>query len=156
MENLIKIGKYRNYFRILFFSILFLSCDNERKTTSVNAEDTLYLQIVFEDFFQNDLLDLSINGEIILEKDSLNSGFSDGITNTMIRVFRQSGEYQITVHDKAIYIPAKDSLINVFIILNNKEFKFKINPKDGIYVGLNKKKDGTLRITQNITQPLYD
>jgi hypothetical protein len=134
MENLIKIGKYRNYFRILFFSILFLSCDNGRKTTSINAEDTLYLQIVFEDFFQNDLLDLSVNGEIILEKDTLNSGFSDGITDTIIRIFRQSGEYQITVHDKAIYLPVKDSVITIFIRLNNKEFKFQINPKDGIYV----------------------
>jgi hypothetical protein len=99
---------------------------------------------------------LSVNGEIILEKDTLNSGFSDGITDTIIRIFRQSGEYQITVHDKAIYIPIKDSVITIFIRLNNKEFKFQINPKDGIYVGLNKKKDGTLRITQNTSQRLYD
>ncbi|WP_312791705.1 hypothetical protein [Sphingobacterium sp.] len=156
MANLIKIDKYRNCFRILFFSIVFLSCNNDRKTASVNAEDTLYLQIVFEDFFQNDLLDLSINDEIILEKDTLNSGFSDGITSTIIRIFRQGEEYEITVHDKAIFIPIKDSLITIFIILNNKEFKFQINPEDGVYIGLNKKKDGSLRIAQSKTEPLYD
>ena len=144
------------YFLVFIFSIIFLSCNNDKKSPSFNTEDQLYLQVVFEDFFQNDLLDLWINNKKILEKDSLNSGFSDGITNTSILIFSKEGKYVIKVHDKTIFMPIKDSLIALTVILDSNNTKFQINPDNGIYVGLNKRKDGTLRITQSKIKPLYD
>ncbi|WP_448137598.1 hypothetical protein [Sphingobacterium siyangense] len=156
MYSLIKINRYRKYFGIFVFSIFLLSCNNARRNTPCNAEDKLYLRITFEDFFQNDLLDLWINDEKILEKDSLSSSFSDGMTNTAIYLYNREGKHIVKVHDNTISIPIKDSLVHISILLNNENIKFDVNPRHGIYVGLNKKKDGTLRIAQNEVQPLYD
>ncbi|MDR0262535.1 MAG: hypothetical protein LBJ04_04850 [Sphingobacterium sp.] len=144
------------YLGIFVFLTLLLSCNNDRRNSSFNAEDKLYLRIVFEDFFQNDLLDLWINDKKILEKDSLNSSFSDGVTNTAIYIYNREGKYIVKVQDNTISIPIKDSLVHISILLNNENIKFDINPRRGIYVGLNKKTDGTLRIAQNESQPMYD
>lgn len=156
MYSLIEIIRCMKCFGIFVFLMLLLSCNNDRRNSSLNAEDKLYLRIVFEDFFQNDLLDLWINDKKILETDSLNSSFSDGVTNTAIYIYSREGKQIVKVHDNTISIPIKDSLVHLSIQLNNKDIKFDINPRYGIYVGLNKKKDGTLRIAQNESQPLYD
>ncbi|MEH6307585.1 hypothetical protein RYH73_18180 [Olivibacter sp. CPCC 100613] len=137
--------------------VLVCSCGNANVSSSTdNERKELYMQIAFEDFFDNDVLDLYIDNKLVIQHDTLKSGFSDGVTNTVLNILKNKDLYTIDVHKQSIkYVPKNDKVL-VSVVLNGNKNDYQIDQHEGKYVGFSKKKDGSLEFRQNKQRPMYD
>jgi hypothetical protein len=136
---------------------LVYSCSNANISSKKDNEmKELYMQIAFEDFFDNDLLDLYIDNKLVIQRDTLKSGFSDGVTNTILNIFESKNGYVMDVHKHSIKYVPKDHMVLVSVVLNGNKTEYRIDQNEGKYVGFSKNKDGSLEFRQNKQKPLYD
>ncbi|MDM8176588.1 hypothetical protein FKG96_06235 [Olivibacter sp. LS-1] len=137
--------------------VLVCSCGNANVSSRTDDDGKeLYMQIAFEDFFDNDVLDLYIDNKLVVQHDTLKSGFSDGVTNTVLSILKSKDRYIIDVHKQSIeYVPKNDTVF-VSVVLNGNKNDYQIDQHKGKYVGFSKNKDGSLEFGQSEERPMYD
>ena len=128
-------------FVLLFFTFLAsgqnLRLENIKKSDEfieVQSDSVLYYDIIFGDYFSNDILDFFIDDSNIINGGKLDSGGSSGVTKIHLEIIYDGNNYFINIDsDKKIVDLKKDS--NLFkLIINGKENTFKINRNNGKYL----------------------
>lgn len=128
-------------FVLLFFTFLVsgqnLRLENIKKSDEfieVQSDSVLYYDIIFGDYFSNDILDFYIDDSNIINGGKLDSGGSSGVTKIHLEIIYDGNNYFININsDKKIVDLKKDS--NLFkLIINGKENTFKINRNNGKYL----------------------
>lgn len=102
------------------------------------------------------MLDLYIDNKLVIQQDTLKSGFSDGVTNTVLNIIESKNGYIINVHKRSVEYVPKDNMVFISVILNGNKKDYRIDQHEGKYVGFSKNKDGSLEFHQNKQKPLYD
>ena len=112
-----------------FFLFILFSCNTIKKTESVLCYD-----IIFGDYFSDDIIDLYIDNSLVIKDGKLNSAGSNGVTKIYLKIIYEGSNYFISINgDKTIIDLKKDS--NLFkLIINGKEKTFKINRNKGNYL----------------------
>lgn len=128
-------------FVLLFFTFLAsgqnLRLENIKKSEEfieVQSDSVLYYDIIFGDYFSNDILDFYIDDSNIINGGKLDSGGSSGVTKIHLGIIYDGNNYFINIDsDNKIVDLKKDS--NLFkLIINGKENTFKINRNNGKYL----------------------
>ena len=128
-------------FVLLFFTFLAsgqnLRLENIKKSDDfieVQSDSVLYYDIIFGDYFSNDILDFYIDDSNIINGGKLDSGGSSGVTKIHLEIIYDGNNYFINIDsDNKIVDLKKDS--NLFkLIINGKENTFKINRNNGKYL----------------------
>ena len=120
-----------------FASAQNLRLENIKKSDEfieVQSDSVLYYDIIFGDYFSNDILDFYIDDSNIINGGKLDSGGSSGVTKIHLEIIYDGNNYFININsDKKIVDLKKDS--NLFkLIINGKENTFKINRNNGKYL----------------------
>ena len=120
-----------------FASAQNLRLENIKKSDEfieVQSDSVLYYDIIFGDYFSNDILDFFIDDSNIINGGKLDSGGSSGVTKIHLEIIYDGNNYFINIDsDKKIVDLKKDS--NLFkLIINGKENTFKINRNNGKYL----------------------
>jgi hypothetical protein len=137
---------------IAVFSFMFLNCANFQKI----GNDILVFQIDFQDHFKNDIVDLSINGYEILSNNIITSEESIGKTDlTIVLTQHSKSEIAVLSQNKKMNIKYQD-ILYLKVKVNGVSNEFKLNQKNGKYIGLSKKDGNTLNIIQSVKKFAYD
>jgi hypothetical protein len=117
------------YLLISFSLFILFSCNTVKKTDSV-----IYYDIIFGDYFSDDIIDFYIDNSLIVKNGKLNSAGSSGITKIHVKIIYEGSNYFVyNGSDRKIVDLKKGS--NLFkLIINGKEKTFKINRNKGKYL----------------------
>jgi hypothetical protein len=129
----------------------FYSCNSIKSRNSANGE---FMYIVFNDFFKNEEIDLTICDCNIFRQVMANSN-EIGSTRIHVKGIYKKGSIFV-YNKKSIKCKSCDEkIIKIQININDKAQTFYVNLKNGKYIGFDKSKDG-VEILQ-ITKPFeYD
>ncbi|SKB90504.1 hypothetical protein [Macellibacteroides fermentans] len=129
---------------IFFIALMVFSC-------SANSQNMVYrcFEIDFQDFFKNDTVSLSVNHHQVFKNEILNSDFSTGITNVRVRVCFHKKRGLIVYESKSFEIDNLSQPIVLKVHINGVLNEYKINLKQGEYIGLSMKRSGGLNIYQS-------
>lgn len=115
-----------------------------------------YLEIDFQDFFENDTVSLTINQYLVFENKTLNSDFSTGITDVRVKIFRYKNEGFIKLGKDSITIGNLIDPITIYAIINGNKNEYKIDIEKGKYLGLCNKGGSNFQLYQSIEPFEYD
>ncbi len=120
-----------------FASAQNLRLENIKKSDEfieVQSDSVLYYDIIFGDYFSNDILDFYIDNTLIINNGKLNSTGSSGITKIHIKIIYEGSKSFININGNKKRIDLKKENNLFKLIINGKEKTFKINPKNGKYL----------------------
>lgn len=131
--------------KYLFFIVcIIMSC-----TVKSQKNMESYLEIDFQDYFQNDTVSLSIDKYLVFANMPLNSDFSTGITDIQVKIYKQRKGGFVKYGKSRIKIGNLTGLLNISVSLNGNKNEFKVDIAKGKYIGLSKKGDNNLRLYQS-------
>jgi len=133
----------------LIFSLQGHSINNKQKAKSI------LLDIMFQDFFKNDTLDLEINNISIVEKMALNSNTA-GFTHLHLDISQwNSNTLKISFLDKCKY-SSSSKKITLVLHLNGRERRIILDWHKGKFVGLSKKDVNDFYLMQQNVPFVYE
>ncbi len=120
-------------------------------------EPSLIFQIDFQDFFNKDIISLSINDKRIVENECITSEPSMGLTKLRIKCNKSNDQVLIQVLGKDYVQHLKlNRKINFKLELNGSKFTYKIDLLKGKYIGFSKRGSNQLYL-RHFQQPfMYD
>lgn len=145
----IKVGKNFNFLFLLL--TLFYGCHASNK-------DIMQLQITFEDGFENDIVNVHVNDVQVAFQDTLNSGFSDGVTSVVLKIMERGDDYVVINNEQEFKIGKSENNLSSFflrIILNTNQSEYVIDVEKGKYIGFRFENE-KLEMQQNREKPMYD
>ncbi len=150
-ENLIKVGKAIS---VSILSLIVYSCMAHK--TPINKE--VIYSVVFGDRFNNDKMDLSINGIGIFENVYLISDKSDGVTTKWVRVYQNNKYFHISSSEykglKKVNLPPNK--IQLEISYNGRIEEFELKRENGMYIVISDDGYGNLILNQSVHKPVFD
>lgn len=126
MVNLIKDNRNKVLF---IFLLICCSYNTLKKTDSI-----IHYDIIFGDYFSNDVMDFYIDNSLVVKNGYLDSKGSSGVTKIHLKITYENGKYFIDdgVEKKLFTLNKK---VNFFkLIVNGVEKSFKVYPKNGKYI----------------------
>lgn len=134
--------------KLFYFLLIFtLSCSS---STNILSNESILFKVDFQDFFINDTINLKLNDCPIVSGIILNSDNSLGVSNFRLAVYNKAdNNYRVTFSEKNIVCKGAGSNIWLNIELNGNLNKFKIDLKQGMYIGFSKKNKTSLSFFQS-------
>jgi len=115
----------------------------------------IFIDVMFQDYFKNDTVDLKVNNVSIVNRIVLNSNAA-GFTMFDVGISKwNAGLFKIDFLDKYKYCHSSDK-IKLVVKLNNKITLITIDRRKGKYVGINKNDDNTVYFRQQKDPFMYD
>lgn len=140
---------------LIVISLLF-SCSNTQK----NNQNKVLIFIEFQDFFENNAVDLSINNTPIFEEWHLTSSLDIGLTDVSIKIEQIENEnIAIAIRKDAIVKKRLDKIeneIRLDILVNNQSNHFVVKLTEGKYVGINASSEDQIKLVQSTDPFEYD
>lgn len=119
--------------------------------------DSSILEIHFQDFFVNDKVRLTINDCEVFRSLTLKSNELFGSTGLKV-IITKGGKTEILLSfltEKKV-CKSKGQTIKIVILVNDRENKFVVDPRNGKYVGFSKKNGDELIMLQSQLSFEYD
>lgn len=158
------------YIQFLLIILILTSCgENEKKNPeNVNEkfeestnekinDEELYLNIDFQDFFEEDKVSFLINNCLVFENRILTSDKIDGLADTFIRVKKENSVLGVSINDKKnIKCKTNSNIVTLTIYVNKVKNKFTLDLYRGKFIGLEKSEKNKLILNQSERQFEYD
>lgn len=144
---------------IIFFIICifgFNSCGISQNKITTN--DVLIFDIYFADHFENDTIDFSVNGKVLLTNCNLNSSPYD-LTRINIKIYKNNKINYAVINDDASNIAIEIKDINSFKLINKNHNVINTNlisTKEGRYIIYRGDDYGKIKLVQTTVQPGFD
>ncbi|OOQ62131.1 hypothetical protein BC343_03515 [Mucilaginibacter pedocola] len=119
--------------------------------------DSLYLNVLFGDWFKNDTVDVSINDSLIFKGAQLTSSII-GLAQPEILISKKKGRYFVhTSESKTIKnIKIKSEIVYVELNFNNRKQEFIINTSRGRYIVFDNVDNGKLDYRQSKNMIIFE
>lgn len=141
---------------ILFFYLMSANYSCTSSYQNMRNDNDLLFEIVFQDYFSNDMIELKLNNCSIFS-DSLTSSKILGVTKMRILAYKGTGlTYSIKIINKFVECNSNKDEINLEVVMNGHKDKFKVDLKKGRYIGFNKKNKNEVDIIQSMNPFVYD
>ncbi len=141
---------------ILFFCLVGMNCSCMTNYKNSHNKETMFFEIVFQDFFSKDIVELKLNGHTVFDGE-LTSDKVLGVTN--IRILGYENEKKscsVKLINKSIEFDLEKGKLNLEVFINKSSKKIEVDLAKGKYIGISKQNENNVYIAQSMRPFVYE